>query len=302
MAVMRLQKILASAGVASRRKAEEFIAAGRVAVNGKIVTELGAKADPGRDSIEVDGTRLAAQRPILLLMNKPRGVVSTAKDPEGRETVLDLVKGYDARLFPVGRLDYATSGALLLTNDGDVAYALTHPKHGVEKTYHLKIKGMVSEEVLDKWRRGVDIGDVVTRPAEVCRVEQEENFTWIEVTIKEGKNRQLRRMAEATGLQLVKLKRIAFAGLTIKGLKIGEVRELTEKEKARLLRDYVNPANRARKSSRAPSLSSEAEDRKTNVPNRFEKEKSGRKNPEGPGPRGREPRGGFEAKKQRKRS
>ncbi len=300
MAVMRLQKILASAGVASRRKAEEFIEGGRVSVNGKIVKELGAKADPAKDAIEVDGTRLAAEKPIVLLMNKPRGVVSTASDPEGRETVLDLVKGYKQRLFPVGRLDFATSGALLLTNDGNVAYALTHPKHGVEKTYHLKIKGEVSEEVLEKWRRGVDIGDVVTRPAEVFKVEQEDNFTWIEVTIKEGKNRQLRRMAEATGLNLVKLKRIAFAGLTIKGLRIGEVRELTEKEKARLLRDYVNPANRTRKSPRAPGLT-EGQEGRTGSPRRTGKEKWGRNNADGPGTRGRDHRADPGAKKPRKR-
>ena len=138
MALTRLQKILAAAGVASRRKAEEIILDGRVRVNGRVVRELGTKADPTRDKIELDGRSVTAQQSVTLLMNKPRGVVCTVSDPEGRETVIDLVRGVKARLFPVGRLDFATSGALILTNDGDLSYALTHPKHGVEKTYLLK--------------------------------------------------------------------------------------------------------------------------------------------------------------------
>ena len=159
MALTRLQKVLAKAGFASRRKSEEIISSGRVRVNGKIVTELGAKADPDKDKIEVDGRQVVFERPITLLMNKPRGVVCTASDPQGRETVVDLVRKVKARLFPVGRLDFATSGALLLTNDGELANSLTHPRYGVEKTYLLKIRGTVDEAVLNKWREGVDIGD-----------------------------------------------------------------------------------------------------------------------------------------------
>ncbi len=256
MPLSRLQKVLAAAGVASRRKAEEIIEQGRVRVNGRVVKELGAKADPDKDRIELDGRALRAEKPLTVLMNKPRGVVCTASDPEGRETVIDLVRGIRARLYPVGRLDFATSGALLLTNDGELANALTHPRFGVEKTYLLKIRGSVTEAVLEKWRKGVDIGDVVTRPAEAFKVEEEDNYTWIEVTIREGRNRQIRRMGEATGLDVNKLKRIAFAGLTIAGLKVGQYRELTARELARLKRDYISPNEPPQKKPRAPEKGS----------------------------------------------
>jgi len=244
MTAERLQKVLAGAGVASRRKAEEIVAAGRVRVNGSIVTEMGVKVDPRRDRIEVDGRAIAAEKPVTVLLNKPRGVVSTVRDPEGRPTVAELVRGVGARLYPVGRLDWATSGALLMTNDGDLAHALTHPKFGVEKTYHVKLAGAIGEEVLDAWRKGVKLDDgAVTRPAQaVFRVEVNEGGTWIQITIQEGRNRQIRRMAEATGVVVSKLKRISFAGISIEDVPIGTYRELTEKEIARLKRDHVNPA------------------------------------------------------------
>ena len=268
MPLIRLQKVIADAGIASRRRAEAIILEGRVRVNGKTIRELGTRVDPHADRIAVDGRTIHAEKTITILLNKPRGVVCTADDPEGRETVVDLVRKIKARLYPVGRLDFATSGALLLTNDGALAHALTHPKFGVEKTYLLKIRGSVDESTLEKWRKGVDIGDVVTRPAIVARVEEEENYTWVEVTISEGRNRQIRRMAEATDLEVIKLKRVSFAGLTIERLKIGQYRELTARALARLKRDYVsksrskptgdassgqtNPAaNKGRKSHRA---------------------------------------------------
>ncbi len=234
--------MLAAAGVASRRKAEEIIEEGRVRVNGRVIRKLGTKADPKKDRIEVDGRMLIAEQTLTLLMNKPRGVVCTASDPEGRETVVDLVRRARVRLYPVGRLDYATSGALLLTNDGELAHALTHPRFGVEKTYLLKIRGKVSDDVIEQWRKGVDIGDAVTLPAKVFRVEEEKNYTWLEITIREGRNRQIRRMGEATGLDVNKLKRIAFAGLTIEGIRVGQYRELTNRELTRLKRDYLRPA------------------------------------------------------------
>lgn len=244
MTVERLQKVLAGAGVASRRKAEEIVAAGRVRVNGAIVTEMGVKVDRRRDRIEVDGRAIAVERFVTVVLNKPRGVVSTVRDPEGRPTVAELVKDLGARLYPVGRLDWATSGALLMTNDGDLAYSLTHPKFGVEKTYHVKLQGAIGEDVLDAWRQGVRLDDgATTRPAQaVFRVEASEAGTWIQITINEGRNRQIRRMAEATGVVVSKLKRISFAGITIDGVQIGTYRELTEKELARLKRDNVNPA------------------------------------------------------------
>ncbi len=255
MTKQRLQKIIAQAGLASRRKSEEIIMEGRVRVNGKVIRELGAKADPFSDRVEVDGRTLLLETPVTLLMNKPRGVVCTASDPEGRDTVVDLAKDVKARVYPVGRLDFATSGALLLTNDGALSYALTHPKHHVEKTYLLKVAGRVSEEVLELWRTGVDIGDIVTRPAQVFRVEQEENYTWIQVTIHEGRNRQIRRMGEATGIDVRKLKRVSFAGLTIEGLKVGQYRILGARELTKLKQRFniasENPKDDRPKKKRA---------------------------------------------------
>ena len=162
----RLQKVMAEAGIASRRACEKIITEGRVRVNGRIVTELGTRVRKGRDRIEVDNQLITAEPLKVIVLNKPRGVVSTANDPEGRETVVDLVKDAGGRLFPVGRLDYNTSGALLLTNDGDLAHALTHPKFGAEKTYHMKVDGRGTVEVLEQWRTGVTLDDFSrTRPA-----------------------------------------------------------------------------------------------------------------------------------------
>ncbi|HUT76140.1 MAG TPA: pseudouridine synthase, partial [Polyangia bacterium] len=236
MTKQRLQNILAAAGVASRRGAEELIASGRVRVNGRVISEPGTTADQARDRIEVDGRVVTGEAPLTVLLNKPRGVVCTASDPEGRETIVGLVRGTQARLFPVGRLDCNTSGAILLTNDGDLANALTHPRFGVEKTYVVKLRGQVSPQLVEHWRRGVEIGDPTpTRSAEVFVAEVREGFTWLQITIKEGRNRQVRRMAEATGVELAKLKRVAFAGLTIEGLRPGEWRPLTTRELSRLL-------------------------------------------------------------------
>ncbi|MDJ0761528.1 MAG: pseudouridine synthase [Myxococcota bacterium] len=234
---MRLHKALADAGVASRRKAEDIIRDGRVRVNNRVICELGTKVDPHRDRIEVDGRKLIPQKLVTILLNKPRGVVCTVRDPEGRPTVMDYIKGFRERLYPVGRLDFATSGALLLSNDGELSNRLTHPRYGAKKTYLLKIRGQVSAEILKKWRSGVDIGGSVTRPAEAFCVEETDNFTWLEVTLHEGQNRQIRRMGEATGLDVIKLKRISFAGLTIAGLKVGQYRHLTARELARLRKD-----------------------------------------------------------------
>jgi pseudouridine synthase len=238
----RIQKIIAQAGIASRRKAEEIVLEGRVRVNGKVVTELGFKADPTADRIEVDGKPIEGEPLITILMNKPRGVVSTAKDPEGRPTVMDFVKDIDARIFPVGRLDFATSGALLLTNDGRLSFALTHPKHKVEKIYLVKIEGKVEEAVLKRWREGVELDDGITQPAEVFKSEEDDNFTWLQVTLREGRNRQIRRMAEVCGLNVKKLKRISFAGLTIEGIRVGEYRPVSALEIRKLKEQYHIPS------------------------------------------------------------
>lgn len=247
MSRLRLQKIIAQAGLASRRKAEELILSGRVRINGQVVTELGVQADPEVDKIELDGKTISAEESITVLMNKPRGVVSTANDPEGRETVVDIVRRFKVRLFPVGRLDYSTSGALLLTNDGELAHALTHPKAGAPKVYQVKIKGHVPESTLESWRSGVDLDGTVTRAANVFRLEENQNFTWLEVVLRQGLNRQIHKMAEAFALSVVKLKRVSFAGLTIEGLSPGQFRKLTPKELHRLHRDYVAPLRRVGK-------------------------------------------------------
>ncbi|WP_438002028.1 pseudouridine synthase [Sorangium sp. So ce185] len=226
----RLQKIIARAGVASRRSAEELILAGRVRVNGRVVTELGLKADRQKDRIEVDGKRLVSEAPVYVALHKPRNVVSTLRDPEGRPTVADYVRGTGARLYPVGRLDFATSGILLMTNDGDFANGLLHPRGGVPKTYVLKVQGVMSEDDLTPWREGIRLEDGVTLPAEARVLRHEGDKTWLEVTLREGRNQQIRRMGEATGWPVMRLARTTFAGVSSEGLRPGEWRALTVDE------------------------------------------------------------------------
>ncbi|WP_434048223.1 MULTISPECIES: pseudouridine synthase [Sorangium] len=226
----RLQKIIARAGVASRRASEELILAGRVRVNGHVVTELGLKADRQKDRIEVDGKRLVSEVPVYVALHKPRNVVSTLRDPEGRPTVADYVRGTGARLYPVGRLDFATSGILLMTNDGDFANALLHPRGGVPKTYVLKVQGVMSDDDLTPWREGIRLEDGVTLPAEARLLRREGDKTWLEVTLREGRNQQIRRMGEATGWPVMRLARTTFAGVTSEGLRPGEWRALTVDE------------------------------------------------------------------------
>ncbi|WP_437948247.1 pseudouridine synthase [Sorangium sp. So ce296] len=226
----RLQKIIARAGVASRRSAEELILAGRVRVNGRVVTELGLKADRQKDRIEVDGKRLVSEAPVYVALHKPRNVVSTLRDPEGRPTVADYVRGTGARLYPVGRLDFATSGILLMTNDGDFANGLLHPRGGVPKTYVLKVQGVMSEDDLTPWREGIRLEDGVTLPAEARVLRREGDKTWLEVTLREGRNQQIRRMGEATGWPVMRLARTTFAGVSSEGLRPGEWRALTVDE------------------------------------------------------------------------
>lgn len=230
MALERLQKILARAGIASRRKAEELILGGRVRVNGRIVQELGTRADPETDKIEVDGRRVVAEKPFYLLLHKPRGVVSTMSDPQGRPTIRDLVQNVPARVFPVGRLDYHTSGALFLTNDGDFADGLLHPRRDVPKTYVVKVAGKMKEDDLVRWAQGVELEDGKTRPAEVRLLRYEGDKTWFEITIYEGRNQQIRRMGEATGFRVMRLARISFADVSTEKLPPGAIRELSRDE------------------------------------------------------------------------
>ena len=230
MASERLQKILARAGVASRRAAESVIVAGRVRVNGQIVNELGAKADLVRDRVEVDGRKLVAEPRVVVLLHKPKGTVTTANDPEGRPTVTEYVRTIPLRLYPVGRLDFQTSGALLLTNDGEMSATLLHPRRHVPKTYLVKVQGEMQKDDVERWRQGVALDDGPTQPATVAVMDQKEGATWMHVTLTEGRNQQIRRMGEATGFPVMRLTRLQFAGIGIEGMHAGQWRFLTPDE------------------------------------------------------------------------
>jgi 23S rRNA pseudouridine2605 synthase len=228
---MRLQRFLAQAGVASRRHAEELITKGRVRVNGRVVTELGTKVDPASDKVMVDGKHLHSEDLIYLIMFKPRGVMTTLDDPEGRPTVKTLLpRNQTERVFPVGRLDYATEGVLLFTNDGDLMQGLLHPSRHVTKVYHAKLRGKVPDEQMEKLRSGVLIKSGRTKPAEAFILGETESNTWIELQLTEGRTHQVRDMGDAIGHPVVKLTRVAFAGLTVEGMRPGETRPLTTTE------------------------------------------------------------------------
>lgn len=230
----RLQKFLARAGVASRRASEALIDAGRVRVNGKVITEQGFKVDPLGDIVEFDGEQLSADvRNVYLLVNKPPSVISSASDPNGRPVITSLVPKDYGRLFPVGRLDWDSEGAILLTNDGEIANLLTHPRHEVTKTYMVKVKGLWDDKdpKIDKLRAGVKLDDGDrTAPAEIFRDEDTGKHTWFLVSIKEGKNRQIRRMFEAVHIDVLRLKRIAYGTVNMGELPLGAFRRLSEEE------------------------------------------------------------------------
>jgi len=237
----RLQKVLAQAGIASRRAAEQVILAGRVRVDGKVVRELGTQVDPRTSRIEVDGTKIVAEKLIYIVLHKPRGVVCTLSDPEGRPTILELLKDAGARVVPVGRLDFHTSGALLCTNDGEFAQALAHPKKAVPKVYVAKVKGAVDDEALDRFSERIVIDGRPTLPAQVKRLRFEGDKTWLEITLREGRNRQVRRLGEATGFPVMRLARISHAGVTSEDLRPGQWRPLSVDELVELKRDYGVP-------------------------------------------------------------
>ncbi|WP_318617228.1 pseudouridine synthase [Sporosarcina sp. YIM B06819] len=227
----RLQKVLAQAGVASRRKSETLIVEGKVKVNGVVVKELGTKVS-NSDRVEVEGIQLVKEKYVYYLLYKPRSVISTVHDDKGRKTVLDLFPMVDERVFPVGRLDYDTSGIILMTNDGDFSYLMTHPKFGIKKKYVAKVKGIPDRESLRKLERGIDLDDGKTAPAHVKMqtVDKKAGTALIEITIHEGRNRQVRRMFDAIGCPVLKLRRESFGTLTTHGLNAGEARELTKHE------------------------------------------------------------------------
>jgi 23S rRNA pseudouridine2605 synthase len=233
----RLQKIISAAGVASRRAAEQLIVEGRVRVNGKVVTELGAKADANNDHIKVDGKLINPKQPrTYIVLNKPAGYVTTMSDPEGRPTVQDLLKGIKTRVYPVGRLDYNTEGLLLMTNDGDFAHLITHPKHEFPKTYLAKVKGVLDERAIEMLERGMFLEDGKTAPAKLKKIRKEEMNSWVEITIHEGRKRQVRRMFDHVGRSVIKLKRIRTGGLSLGDLPEGRFRHLTLDE-VKMLRE-----------------------------------------------------------------
>jgi len=227
----RIQKIISAAGVTSRRAAEQLIIEGRVRVNGKVVTELGTKADAENDHIKVDGKLINPSQPkIYLMLNKPAGYVTTLSDPEKRQTVQDLLKGVKTRVYPVGRLDYHTEGLLLLTNDGDFAHRIMHPLHGFSKTYQAKIKGVLDDKTIAILEKGVYLEDGRTAPAEIRKIRKEVANSWIEIIIREGKKRQVRRMLERVGHSVVKLKRTKIGFVPLGDLPLGAYRHLTREE------------------------------------------------------------------------
>lgn len=234
---VRLQKFMADCGVASRRKCEELIQNGKVKVNGH-PAKLGDKVDPKKDIVTLRGKRLVssgASGPVYLMLNKPRGYVTTVHDEFGRKTVMDLVADVPGRIYPVGRLDRDSEGLLFLTNDGNFANAMTHPKHHFAKVYRVTVRPPVTDEMLDKMRGGMDLEEYKTQPCTVVVLESEANRVVLEFVIYEGRNRQIRRMCEAVGLEVARLKRVSIGSIKLGGLAVGKYRMLSEQEIRHLL-------------------------------------------------------------------
>ena len=229
----RLQKVMASCGVASRRKCEEYILAGRVKVNGVLVTELGTKVGK-KDEILVDGKQINKQQHVYYVLYKPTGYLTSVSDPKGRRTIMDLIdtETKKTRIFPIGRLDYDTSGVLLLTNDGDLSYKLTRSQKEVEKVYQVRVSGIVDQKAVTSLIKGVEIDGVMTKRAsvEILDFDRKNSSTLLKITITEGRNRQVRKMCEAVGYEVKKLKRLSFGGITLDGLSVGEYRALKPHE------------------------------------------------------------------------
>jgi 23S rRNA pseudouridine2605 synthase len=255
MELERLQKIIAHAGFASRREAETMIREGKVTVNGKVITELGTRADAEHDHIKVNGkliTRAEEHRYILLY--KPKEVMTTVDDPQGRKTVIQLVKGIRERIYPVGRLDFHSEGLILLTNDGDLAFKVSHPQHGSVKTYHVKVRGIPEDRLVEKLQRGITIDGKRTLPCEIARMKttgrstgrrDDEGNSWFEVRLREGRTQQIRKMFQAVGHPVSKLRRVAIGPLSDPHLTPGDWRELTPRE-VKMLATMPEPAPKAK--------------------------------------------------------
>ncbi len=235
---VRLQKLMADAGIASRRKCEEMIQDGRVHVNGELTMILGTKVDPFYDSVEVDGELIDkdAVDKVYIVLNKPRGIITSVTDPQGRQTVVDLIKMVKYRIFPVGRLDYLSEGLLILTNDGELANKIMHPRYQIEKIYEVKVFGLVNETIMKKLKLGAVVEGDLLKPSSVRIVKALQNKTWIEFRLTEGKNREIRKLCEAVGLTIDKLKRVAIENLSIDNLSPGDYKFLSRKELCKALR------------------------------------------------------------------
>ena len=244
--IVRINKFLSEAGAASRREADRLIVEGRVQVNGRVVDELGSKVDDEKDIVQVDGRRVRnTPAPRYILLNKPKGYLVTLKDPFGRRTVLELLPRAMSRVFPVGRLDLDSEGLLLLTNDGDLSYRLMHPKFGVTKAYVAKVEGRPDKEALEKLKRGVVVSGKRTAPAMVALLSHSPKSSWLRLELREGRKREVREMCRAVGHDVLELKRVEFAGLTLGALRPGEWRELLPAEVRRLKTLGVAPAARS---------------------------------------------------------
>lgn len=231
----RLQIVLARAGVASRRQAEKFIREGRVMINGKVVLKPGTRVVWGKDAIRLDNRLIHRLEPkVTVVLNKPKRVLTTSHDPKGRPTTAELAKGIKARIFPVGRLDYHTEGLLILTNDGELAHNLQHPRYGIPKTYQIKVKGLPTARALQKLKSGIMLDGRRTAPAQAKKIGTTGKNAWLEIIIKEGRNRQIRRMCSAVGHPVLKLKRIRYGPIRLGNLRPGAYRDLTPAEMERL--------------------------------------------------------------------
>jgi pseudouridine synthase len=235
----RLQKILSEAGITSRRKAEKLILQGRVSVNGRVVSELGTKAVLGKDDICVDGKAIKPEtEKVVVALFKPRNCVTTLHDPQGRPTVADLVQSISVRVYPVGRLDFDAEGLLLMTNDGELAHRLQHPRYKVPKTYLVKIHGRPLEEALAQLQQGISLEDGITAPAELHILEDDSKATWLSLTLREGRNHQVKRMCAAVGCPVLKLRRTQIGPIDLGNLRPGRSRKLNPRE-VRALRQAV---------------------------------------------------------------
>jgi len=256
MELERLQKIIAHAGFASRREAETMIREGRVTVNGRVVTELGSRADASRDHIKVDGKLITHAEPHrYILLYKPKEVMTTVEDPQGRRTVIDLVRGIRERIYPVGRLDFHSEGLVLLTNDGELAFKVSHPTHGSVKTYHVKVRGVPEQRLIDKLQRGITIDGKRTLPCEIARVKttgrtDDEGNSWFAVKLREGRTQQIRKMFKAIGHPVSKLKRVAIGPISDPKLTAGEWRELSKQE-VKLLATIMEPKKESKPKAKA---------------------------------------------------